>query len=480
MIMKETVTVNFPFYGILSLIYGVLSVFCLYQNPASILSPVFCVLTIAYFSLCFWKLGKRLTKGQLLTASAILLLGISNMRTASDTLIFFNGCAIILLLGVFLLRFFQDLYHINLLKFLLFVPALLLSSPRELSIPFLSMRDFFKIHDKKEESKAKYIWLGILIALPLLLLATALLSSADAVFGNLFKELFHFLGKIFELPMNLFAIPFWCIFAVLGSICIFLRLHSIHMNLSDEKKKDKEVLTALIFLSPLTLLYLLFSIIQILYLFTGSLALPQGYTYASYAREGFFQLLIVCLLNLALVLLCSRHFREHRLLKILLCIICGCTFIMTVSSLVRILLYISAYGLTFLRLAVIASLIAIFCCLVGILISVFRDSFPLFVYILSVVSICYLVFSLARPDYVTASYNCSLADETMAFESIASQYLSLDAVPALAQKMPKALTSPEYALFSEDYITERKNQMTFRTFNFSIDEAYRSVFATNP
>lgn len=43
-------------------------------------------------------------------------------------------------------------------------------------------------------------------------------------------------------------------------------------------------------------------LIQIVYLFGEWGTLPGNYTYASYARKGFFQLVFVCLINLALVL----------------------------------------------------------------------------------------------------------------------------------------------------------------------------------
>ncbi|MFR8843973.1 MAG: DUF4153 domain-containing protein [Waltera sp.] len=51
-----------------------------------------------------------------------------------------------------------------------------------------------------------------------------------------------------------------------------------------------------------------FSGIQIFGLFLGKMQLPEGYTYAQYAREGFFQLLAVSILNLILVLVCLSFF----------------------------------------------------------------------------------------------------------------------------------------------------------------------------
>ena len=38
-------------------------------------------------------------------------------------------------------------------------------------------------------------------------------------------------------------------------------------------------------------------------------------TYAGYARQGFFQLLFVALLNLVMVLLCLKYFRRSKLLN---------------------------------------------------------------------------------------------------------------------------------------------------------------------
>ncbi|WP_353960240.1 DUF4153 domain-containing protein, partial [Klebsiella pneumoniae] len=64
---------------------------------------------------------------------------------------------------------------------------------------------------------------------------------------------------------------------------------------------------------------------QVIYLFGGLGTLPENYTYASYAREGFFQLVFVCILNLSMVLICKKYFRDNRILKVILTFICSCT-----------------------------------------------------------------------------------------------------------------------------------------------------------
>ena len=67
--------------------------------------------------------------------------------------------------------------------------------------------------------------------------------------------------------------------------------------------KKGEAILAIPMAGILTVLYLVFSVVQIAGLFLGKLTLPEGYTYAMYAREGFFQLLAVSVLNLMLVLI---------------------------------------------------------------------------------------------------------------------------------------------------------------------------------
>ena len=66
---------------------------------------------------------------------------------------------------------------------------------------------------------------------------------------------------------------------------------------------EHEPVTAVTCMSAIALLYLFFCGIQVIYLFLGKGSLPEGVTYSSYARQGFFQLLFVAVLNLGMVLL---------------------------------------------------------------------------------------------------------------------------------------------------------------------------------
>jgi len=149
----------------------------------------------------------------------------------------------------------------------------------------------------------------------------------------------------------------------------------------------------------------LFCYIQITYLFGAKGILPEGFTYAEYAREGFFQLLFVCILNLIMVLVGINLFRENKCLKGILCVISLCTFVMIASSAYRMILYIRFYYLTFLRIFVLWALMVIALWMIGIIIQIFKKDFPLFQYGLTVLSVCYILFSFSKPDYIIAKVN---------------------------------------------------------------------------
>ena len=167
-------------------------------------------------------------------------------------------------------------------------------------------------------------------------------------------------------------------------------------------------------LSVISILYLVFSVIQILYLFIGDFRLPEGYTYAKYAREGFFQLLFVCLLNLLIVLFVLKHFRRGIITKILLTVISACTYIMIASSALRMGMYVSEYNLTRQRVKVFWALATLAIIFIFVVINIYKENFRLSRWAMIAFCICYLVLSFGRMDAFIARYNLSkLTNEEM-------------------------------------------------------------------
>ena len=259
--------------------------------------------------------------------------------------------------------------------------------------------------DRKKSGNAKYILLGILIGLPMVLVLVELLSSADQIFSKAIGSAFHYFLRQALFSSNLFLAAGLLLAGFFGSYCFLSALCLRNMPEWKQKSRRRNPMIAVTFLSMVTVVYLLFCGIQVLFLFTGGRLLPEGYTYAEYARQGFFQLLFVCICNLALVLFCLAVFQRHRVLRILLLVFSGCTYIMIASSAYRMLLYISTYHLSFLRVLVLWFLAMLAVLMAGVVLEIREESFQLFGYCMAVVTVFYLVFSFGRVDALVASYN---------------------------------------------------------------------------
>jgi hypothetical protein len=268
---------------------------------------------------------------------------------------------------------------------------------------------------------------------------------------------------------------------ILGTIlCYSLLYGATKENDASVKEKAKASSTIGITVSTLLLLlYILFCSIQILYLFAGGLfSLPDELTYAEYARRGFFELLAVTCFNIILILICVTVFEESRLLKTLLTGITASTYIMIASATYRMLLYISAYHLTFLRLFVLLFLLIDALLLLGVIISLYRKDFPLFGYSVVVISVCYLAFSLSKPDYHIAKYFIAHTEEITSEDIyFLTKDLSYDAAPVVL-----SFLKGQYKYNTYDYVDTyyneadtRGDRMDIRDYNFSYQKAYNLI-----
>ena len=350
---------------------------------------------------------------------SILLLGVSTFCTDGWAIIGLNKLAVFLLVMCLLLNQYFDTKKWKLGKYVGSICQLVVMSFGELGKPFSDGKAYFR-EKGKVNKKVWYGLLGIVIALPIVLIAAGLLSSADAVFRKMTTDFMNWIR-----PDNIFNVVIRVTFLFFASYALtsYLCKRSIPEEVKDRRKG--EPVLAITIMSLLSLLYLLFSGIQIFGLFLGKMQLPEGYTYAQYAREGFFQLLAVSILNLILVLVCLSFFRESKVLKVIMTIMSLCTFIMIASSVMRMIIYIRYYYLTFLRIFVLWMLVVLFVMFIGVLINIYRESFPLFRYGVVMVTVLCLALSFSHPDYIIARVNIANApgaDGTGWEESVAQDY----------------------------------------------------------
>ena len=103
---------------------------------------------------------------------------------------------------------------------------------------------------------------------------------------------------------------------------------------------------------PLLFVYLVFFVSQWKYYVSGFTGvLPQGFSYAEYAREGFFQLCSVSVINLVItavvILFMQRQGSGSTLVRRLICILFSLfTLVLIATALAKMGMYIESYGLT--------------------------------------------------------------------------------------------------------------------------------------
>lgn len=301
-----------------------------------------------------------------------------------------------------LLRYFDDLKNMGFVEYGLAVIEKMAEPFTCFDRFFSDYRQYNREHENaRKRAKFVYILIGVVVAIPLLFVMISLLSSADQIFGDAVETL---LGNIF-LSWDAIWFLVFAFAALLFTYGIIVAAPFGSRHHRQAKAETHEPIIAITAMGLLTLVYLLFSVIQILYLFTNNMSLPDDMTYAEYARQGFFQLMFVSVLNVILVLICHAIFRKSTVLNIVLTIMSACTYVMIASSALRMTMYIKAYDLTYMRILVFAALAVLAVVLAGVIVRIYTDRFPLVRYSMFVIVTVYIIVSFLRPAYLVARYN---------------------------------------------------------------------------
>jgi len=305
--------------------------------------------------------------------------------------------------------------------------------------------------------------LGVLVVLPFV----GLFWQADAAFAQIGRGIP--LPSTDPLPGQ--AIAFAVVLAAaLGLALAARRPYGRPLPSSPRKLAPWEWAVPLALLDAL---FLAFVVVQLAVLFGGQDRVLEtaGLTYAEYAREGFWQLLAVAALTLAVigaaVLVADAPRRSHRLLlRVLLGILCALTVVVLLSAVQRLLLYEDAFGLTRLRLFAeafalwLGGLFALL--LVAGLVRSVRRRLARFAVAGSAIAL--LGFSLASPDRLIAERNVEHWRETGRIDDWYLTQLSADAAPALVQ-LPAGLN------VLSDLEAQLARDEPWSSFNLSRDRA---------
>jgi hypothetical protein len=200
---------------------------------------------------------------------------------------------------------------------------------------------------------------GLLIALPIVVIFAALLSSADLIFAARLGDVIK-LFRLERLPEYIFRL----VYILIGAYMLAgLFLHAAQKSRDEKLIGEGKPLVpsflgfteAAVVLGAVNLLFLSFVFIQFRYFFGGQTNIGvEGYTYAEYARRGFGELVAVAFFSLMLFLGLSAVVKRQNTaqrwtfsgLGLLLVALVG---VMLFSAFQRLVLYETVYGFTRLR-----------------------------------------------------------------------------------------------------------------------------------
>lgn len=212
---------------------------------------------------------------------------------------------------------------------------------------------FIKIDTKKEKNdKVINIIFGTIIGVFISGLILALLTSADAYFDKFLSSIVTNINVDFNLWYVIKGIIYFVILFVIG-INLF-KNKEIALKESKMSNINKTVVTTMLFI--VNFVFVLFLISEISKLCGNFLKVPKGYIYSSYAREGFFQLLFVTLINFGIILYLiykTNLVKEDKKVKCLVLSLIAFSIFLIFNSYYRMFLYIGRFGFTNLRLQVI-------------------------------------------------------------------------------------------------------------------------------
>ena len=193
---------------------------------------------------------------------------------------------------------------------------------------------------------------GICAAAALVLALLPVLSSADALFASLTDAFLAFCRAHLTAGLVRFLIGL-CLTPFAFGLLEFLRRHPE----TEQKVRRRPAADSLLFvlvLAALAALYLLFLAVQAAGIAGGAAFLARrGISYAAWARSGFFQMVGVTAVNLAVLLSAlafgKREGRGWRAVKGLAALLTAESALLLVSAAWRMSLYVGVYGLSFKR-----------------------------------------------------------------------------------------------------------------------------------
>lgn len=304
--------------------------------------------------------------------------------------------------------------------------------------------DWGSLRTDQRSQQVTAVLRGVVIAGPVLAVFGGLLIAADAMFEKLISS---------SLSVNISALPGHLLLTGLFVWIVGSYLSGILQKIGPTSQSDIDEASRLfslgiveiaVVLSLVNALFTVFTLTQISYLFGGLqlVSTAQNLTLATYARRGFFELMLVVILALPLLMglrriLRADTVRQLRVFRALASVHVGLLILLLASAAHRMSLYAQVYGLTELRLYVSACIVWLAFVLVWFMLTALQDHARRFVPgAVAAGFVFVLALHALNPDAFIARTNVARALEGKRFDAAYTASLSGDAVPLLLESLP--------------------------------------------
>lgn len=290
-----------------------------------------------------------------------------------------------------------------------------------------------KSEKKTDKKKVLPILLGIIVAVPVLLIVVPLLIDGDAAFSSVVGAVFKpfsegfskFFEELFDKIFN-FDKVFYYFAAVFFSPYIFSVMFSFRHGINNEKNKDTSANYRALrkapqsffaaFLTVISVVYVIYLLSQTAYFFsafTGHLPSGVKITVTEYAREGFFEMMKIAVINFCLIAFSVLFAKRTKgkitgIIKALDIFLCVFTIIISSTSLSKIILYMNRFGLTQKRIYVFVFDIVLIIAFLCVIVRFFTEKFPYMKVIISSVCIALTLLGFVGTDKFICDRNADL------------------------------------------------------------------------
>ncbi len=263
---------------------------------------------------------------------------------------------------------------------------------------------FSNRNDDKKTMRRSLI--GVLCAIPVLVIVVPLLISSDDAFrgmmGNIFSNTFTAVFKIiFGIGISFFAVSY-------GFSLKTDRVAKVRQR----RFSGLENTYIVSFMSAISVCYLLYLFSQLAYFFSAFKGfLPNGeITYAQYARKGFFEMCIIAVINLvivflALILAKKQNGKVCHTIKAIATFIAMFTLVVITTAISKMVLYIDYYGMTVLRLTTSSFMLFLAIVFISVILRIYITKINIVKVVLVTAGFIVLILGTVNVNAVCAKYN---------------------------------------------------------------------------